>query len=160
MVSISSRAAKPAAMLRTPRRPAFIGTGNGEREAHWIGCCGKPEGYRDRGVRSRGRLGQCRAGAWNCLKNPRDGVSDQIRYLGLRVALLFFPVNARRQRNDEKFPAGYGKNGCTILGAKPGAGHTPRFCHNACAVPAACLNAPKLTHSLTAHGIDPPLCFP
>jgi hypothetical protein len=37
--------------------------------------------------------------AWNCLDNPRVGVCDQIRYLGLRVAPLDFPVNAARQRN-------------------------------------------------------------
>src|SRR5579863_3746963 len=43
-------------------------------------------------------------GAWNRLKNLRDGMSEQIRYLRLRLAPLYFGVNAARQRNGKKFP--------------------------------------------------------
>ena len=47
------------------------------------GCAGEPAG-----------VGRNRAEALGWLRKPRDGVGDQIGYLGLRVAPMLSGVNA------------------------------------------------------------------
>src|SRR5579871_1915787 len=78
-------------------------------------------------------------------QKPSGWRERPIRYLRLRVALLFFSVNALRQRNDEKFPPGY-RNPLHRFGCKLASPRSRVFGKHASDVP-------------RGRRIDPPLSF-
>src|SRR6516164_5002609 len=108
MFSMSSKTAVIRASTMVPRfRSRLIGRRGGENEAPSVGCGERPEGtIRVCQHKNPAVPRQSPHGAFRCLENLRVGVGDQIRYLGLRVALRDFRVNAAAQRNGEKMPPG------------------------------------------------------
>src|SRR4051812_21929941 len=101
MFSIPSKNTGWRATTMASRRPSVVcGRRGGENDTRFIGCGMGPEGAFQRESPADSR--QSRTAASSCLKNPRDGVGDQIRYLRLRVALLLCGVNVATQRNREK----------------------------------------------------------